>query len=68
MKAELGDFVILGATRAKQLKNTVEEIGKGPLEDWVVERLDKIWKRVENDAPQDNFSTSQKLVASGGLE
>jgi aflatoxin B1 aldehyde reductase len=33
LKAELGAFVIFRATCAKQLKNTVEEIGKGPLED-----------------------------------
>ena len=67
LKAESGDCVILGATSAKQLENTVEEIERGPLDDWVVERLDRMWKKVEKDAPQDNFSTYKKLAASGGL-
>lgn len=68
LKADLGDCVILGATSAKQLKNTAQEIEKGPLEDWVVERLEKMWKSVQKDAPQDNFSTYKKLVASGAFE
>jgi len=47
LKAELGDAVVLGATSAKQLRNTIEEIQKGPLEAWVVAKLDALWKTVE---------------------
>lgn len=68
LKAELGDAVVLGATSAEQLRNTMEEIQKGPLEGWVVDRLERLWKKVENDAPQDNFGTYKKLAASGGFE
>jgi hypothetical protein len=68
LKAELGDCVVLGATSAKQLKNTLDEIEKGPLEGWLVQRLEMLWKTVEKDAPQDNFTTYKKLAASGGLE
>jgi aflatoxin B1 aldehyde reductase len=68
LKADLGDCVVLGATSTRQLKNTVEEIEKGPLEEWVVERLEKLWKSVEKDAPQDNFGTYKKLAATGGFE
>lgn len=68
LKAELGDCVVLGATSAKQLKNTVEEIEKGPLEAWVVERLETLWKSVEKDAPQDNFGTYKRLAAIGSFE
>jgi aryl-alcohol dehydrogenase-like predicted oxidoreductase len=68
LKAELGDAVVLGASSAKQLRNTMEEIQKGPLEGWVVDRLERLWKTVENDAAQDNFGTYKKLAASGGFE
>lgn len=67
LKPELGDAVILGATSATQLRNTAEEIEKGPLEAWVVDKLDELWGTVENDAPQDNFNTYKKLAASGGI-
>jgi hypothetical protein len=46
----------------------MEEIQKGPLEGWVVDRLERLWKTVENDAAQDNFGTYKKLAASGGFE
>jgi len=62
-----GDLVVLGAKNAKQLRKTVEEIERGPLEEWVVERLDGLWKSVEKDAPQDNFATFKKLSAAGLL-
>ncbi|KAG0653032.1 Sirodesmin biosynthesis O [Hyphodiscus hymeniophilus] len=67
LKPALGDCVVLGASSAKQMKNTVEEIDKGPLGQKIVSRLDRLWQSVENDAPQDNFATYKKLAASGAL-
>lgn len=68
LKESLGDCVILGASSARQLKNTIEEIEKGPLEGWVADRLEVLWKTVVNDAPQDNFATYKKLAATDGFE
>ncbi|KAH7354921.1 NADP-dependent oxidoreductase domain-containing protein [Rhexocercosporidium sp. MPI-PUGE-AT-0058] len=59
----LKDFGKLGS----QLREVVEEIKKGPLEDWVVERLDEMWRDVEEEAPEDNFRTFTKLVKAGLL-
>jgi aflatoxin B1 aldehyde reductase len=67
LKAGSDDCVILGASSTKQLKDTIVEIEKGPLEEWVLERLEKMWKTVEKDAPQDNDATYNKLIAAGGL-
>jgi hypothetical protein len=33
LKAELGDCVVLGASSPAQLRDTIEEIGKGALEE-----------------------------------
>lgn len=60
-----GDMVILGASRASQLREAVEEIRKGPLDAWIVERLEKIWQTVEKDAPEDNYRTYKKLLEAG---
>lgn len=62
-----GDVVVLGASSASQLENTILEIEKGPLESWVVERLNEIWKEVEKEAPGDNFGTYKKLMQAGLL-
>lgn len=64
---EKGDAVVLGASSGKQLSETLREIEKGPLEEWVVERLDELWKRIEDDAPGNNFETFTKLSKAGLL-
>ena len=65
---EKGDCVILGASSARQLRETVKEIEKGPLEPWVLEKLGTMFKSIENDDPGDNFKTFKKLRAEGVLE
>ncbi len=59
LDGEKGDQVVVGARRAGQLKETAKEIEKGPLEGWVIQRLDEMWKSVESEAPEDNFKRSQ---------
>lgn len=39
---KLGDEMLLGANNARQLKEVLEEVEKGPLERWVVGRLDEL--------------------------
>jgi aflatoxin B1 aldehyde reductase len=47
--------MLLGANNARQLKEVLEEVEKGPLEKWVVGRLDELWEMVRDDAPIDNL-------------
>lgn len=51
LRGELGDTIIFGASKEQQVEETLTEIEKGPLEDWVAKRLDKMWKPIEKDAP-----------------
>jgi aflatoxin B1 aldehyde reductase len=46
LDAEKGDALVVGASSGKQLDDTVKEIEKGPLEEWVVERLNGLWKNM----------------------
>lgn len=63
-----GDCVILGARTAGQLRETISEIEKGPLENLILEKLEIMFKWIENDDPGNNFSTFKKLKATGELE
>ena len=65
LKGELGDEIIVGANSAKQFRETVEEIEKGPLEQWVVERIEGLWELVKDDAPVDNLEAIREVF--GGL-
>ncbi|KAH6676835.1 NADP-dependent oxidoreductase domain-containing protein [Halenospora varia] len=67
LDAEKGDGVVIGVSSAAQLEQTVEEVKKGPLPEWVVERLESMWKSVEGLASGDNFSTYKKLKEAGLL-
>ncbi|CZR63220.1 related to aldehyde reductase (GliO) [Phialocephala subalpina] len=67
LKVEEGDIVCLGASSAGQLENTILEVEKGKLDDWVVQRLDAMWGDIEVEAPGDNFGTYKKLMKAGIL-
>ncbi|KAL9534562.1 Oxidoreductase [Sphaerulina musiva] len=53
LKAELGDALLIGASSVKQLEETLEEIGKGPLSARAVERIDQMWETIKHEAPLD---------------
>jgi len=55
LDAEKGDGVIFGASSTKQIEQTAAGLKKGGLSDDAVKRIDAIWKKVEKDAPIDNF-------------
>ncbi|KAJ3037658.1 hypothetical protein HK097_003456 [Rhizophlyctis rosea] len=55
VRAELGDAVIIGASKIEQLEQTVKGFKNGPLPKEVVERVDSIWEKVKGDAPRDNY-------------
>jgi aflatoxin B1 aldehyde reductase len=56
LDAGKGDCIVLGASSARQLKETCGQVEKGLLEGWVVERLEEMWKEMEADAAADNFA------------
>ncbi|KAH8684376.1 NADP-dependent oxidoreductase domain-containing protein [Tricladium varicosporioides] len=65
LRGELGDEMIIGANSAKQFREAVVEIEKGPLEQWMVERIDGLWELVKDDAPIDNLRAVRDVI--GGL-
>ena len=56
LNPESGDGIILGATRPAQLKETLESLTKGPLEQWIVSRIEEVWNAARDEAPLDNFN------------
>jgi aflatoxin B1 aldehyde reductase len=67
LAAGKGGCIVLGASSARQLKETCERTEQGPLERWVVERLEEMWKEIEADASGDNFAVYKKLLDAGLL-
>jgi aflatoxin B1 aldehyde reductase len=57
LKGGLGDGCIIGATRTEQLEETLHDIKEGPLPAGAVEKIEKIWKNVEHEAPVDNYNS-----------
>jgi aflatoxin B1 aldehyde reductase len=55
LKEELGDVVIFGASKIKQVEETTAWLAKGGLSEKAVQRIEAIWKSVEKEAPVDNF-------------
>jgi aflatoxin B1 aldehyde reductase len=62
LDGSLGDLMLLGGRNAAHVKETLQELEKGPLEDWVVVKLDEMWKSVEVDAPVDNRDAVLKMM------
>ena len=48
----LGDGVIFGARTLEQLEETLVAIEAGPLEETAAEKVESIWKKVEEEAPK----------------
>lgn len=55
LKQEHGDGIIIGASKLEQLLQTLESINSGPLSQKAAERIDKIWEKIKDDAPLDNY-------------
>jgi aflatoxin B1 aldehyde reductase len=66
LKADLGDGLILGASKVEQISNSIEGLNKGPLSSSAAEAVDDLWKTLEHEAPLDNFhwfkTTNQKSL------
>jgi len=56
LDAKYGDGVIIGATRPAQLKETLAALEEGPLKLGIVDRIQKVWDSVKDEAPIDNYA------------
>lgn len=57
---ESGDAIILGAGRPEQLRDALEGLKRGPLDSSVVEKIERIWETVRDEAVMDNFNKDNK--------
>ncbi|CBX98933.1 hypothetical protein IAQ61_007459 [Plenodomus lingam] len=51
LEGGLGDGMVVGASSARQLEESLGEIEKGPLEEGLVGELEGLWDLVKEDAP-----------------
>lgn len=58
LKVGEGDGVIFGASSIEQVKQTAVSLQKGGLSENAAKRIEAIWKKVEKEAPIDNFRSS----------
>lgn len=61
LRGNLGDAVVIGASREEHLKQTMEALERGPLGDDAVKRIDGIWDSVKESASLDNFEMQTKF-------
>jgi len=60
LKRENGDAVIVGASKAAQLEETLAAVEQGPLDDKTAKRASDIWEKVKHEAPLDNYHSFMK--------
>jgi aryl-alcohol dehydrogenase-like predicted oxidoreductase len=65
LKGEYGDKIIFGSKDLRQLKDTLRVVKIGPLDADVVEKIEEVWKLVEDESPLDNYNDG--LVEMQGL-
>jgi aflatoxin B1 aldehyde reductase len=65
LKGQLGDEIIIGVNPAKQFRETVKEIEKGPPQQWIADSIDGLWELVKDDAPINNLRAIREVI--GGL-
>jgi len=66
LKREQGDALIIGARNIEQAVQTIEGLKKGALKASVLEKIDKVWEGVKNEAPLDNYNSYTKLRQGEG--
>lgn len=61
LKKETGDEMIIGASTSDQLAETMKELEGGPLEPWIVQRMEELWEMIKHEAPVDNLKSFQNI-------
>ncbi|QKX54267.1 uncharacterized protein TRUGW13939_01352 [Talaromyces rugulosus] len=62
LSAESGDAIIIGSRYGSQLTSTIEGLKKGPLKEESAQKLDELWKGIEEEAILDNFNNFISLA------
>ena len=63
LRGEKGDVMIVGARDVRQLGEMLEELERGPLDEWVVERLEMMERDVpERDVDVDNWTSFRGML------
>lgn len=57
LDASKGDFIVVGARNAEQLKETMSSVRAGPLSDMAVKKIDELWESVKDEAGLDNLNS-----------
>ncbi|KAG8529243.1 uncharacterized protein KY384_005878 [Bacidia gigantensis] len=55
LKKEVGDGLIIGASKVLQLEETLTAVEAGPLDVLTAKRASDIWEKVKHEAPRDNL-------------
>lgn len=53
--AKHGDGIIVGASSASQLEETLTSLEDGPLDAKTAAKVDAVWPKIEQEAPYDNY-------------
>ncbi|KAH7314344.1 NADP-dependent oxidoreductase domain-containing protein [Rhexocercosporidium sp. MPI-PUGE-AT-0058] len=65
LDGEKGDEMILGASSKVQFVEAIAEIERGPLERWVVKRIEGLWEGVKEVAEVDNLRAFKLAMGEG---
>lgn len=55
-----GDRIIMGARKPQQLREMLEAVKAGPLQEGIANRIDAIWKFVKDEAPGDAYAEATR--------
>lgn len=58
---QLGDEMIIGASTSDQLAHTMEELEGGPLEPWIVQRMEELWKMIKHEESINNLKSFKNV-------
>ncbi|KIL88411.1 hypothetical protein FAVG1_08491 [Fusarium avenaceum] len=61
LRGDLGDAIVIGASKEEHVKETMEALKRGPLTNDAVKRIDGIWDSVKEGASLDNFEMQTKF-------
>lgn len=64
LQKQYGDGIIVGASKVAQLDETLKVIEDGPLDTKTVTKIEEIWKKVEHEAPLDNYNSFAALSSN----
>ena len=56
VRAEYGDAIIIGASRAEQITQTMQGLRKGKIGEKAMKMIEEVWEKVRDEAPLDNMS------------